>query len=1112
MKLTTILLTAAVLHAAAKTTAQTITYTAKGVSLQQFFSVVEKQAGYVFFYDKQDVASIQPLDVDLQNVPVTIAMDRVLSDQPLDFEIQGNTIFVSKKNAPKRTLVEMPQSPTKAPPVKGRVVNENGEPIVGATVKVKGTNRITTTNSNGEFSIEADNTAILVITATNIETQEIKLNGRTELTIAAKTKVSDLDETVVLAYSKTSKRFLTGNATTVTAKQIENQPLTNPLIALQGQVPGLIISQASGYANAGVTVQIQGPNSLKYGNVPFYVIDGVPYPNQNLESIATGVLGASGNLNGIQAAGFNVRNGNPLSFINPQDIESISILKDADATAIYGSQAANGAIIITTKKGKAGTSKVSLNLQHGIAQDKRFLKLMNREQYMKMRNEAYFVADGLTTSSPRFASQYDLNGTWDTTRTTDWQKELLGGTAKYTNLQGSISGGTAQDQYLLSVNYNRQTTIFSNKLADQKGAVHLSLDHSSFNNRFKVHTAIEYMLDNNQLPSYDLTDAAYALPPVAPALYKSDRSINWQLDANGIPTFFENPLGATAGKTQNITKNLVGNLSMSYQLMKNLILSSSAGYTSMQQDEVRTFPTILPVDLVTQWGLKGSSSFSNGNQNSWILEPSLNYNTILGNGKLDAFVGATYRRNYMKYQSFNAENYSTNQLLEDIRSAGRVRVNNSSISEYRYAALFGRLGYNWNQKYLMNLNIRRDGSSRFGSNNLFHDFWSIAGGWIFSEEKLVKEKMSWLSFGKLNASYGSTGSDNIIDYSFLAGYGAAGQGVVYQGMPVYYVGGLPNPNIQWEETRKLNLGISLGFLKDRILVEANHYRNRCSNQLLEYMLPVITGFGGVLANFPATVQNTGWEFTVRATPLKNQKFQWTSTLNMSINRNKLVSFPNIETSSYSAFSYLIGKPIDFNLKARFAGVDPVSGMYQFYKADGSLTTNPASPGDYTASVSLLPKFTGGWSNQFSYNQFSVDILFQFAKQTKSNQLLIGYYNQPGGMVNQLAQLDYWTSSHGTSNLQKLTTGANRDLYWPYSSATNSDAILVDGSYMRLKNLSVSYQLLKSWTKKVGMSDCRILLSGQNLLTITKFKGVDPETGAAGLPPLRILTVGIRADF
>lgn len=1107
MKITTLLLLITVMTVSATTFAQKITLNEHKASLEQVLEKIRIQSGYDLIYSDDMLSKSTSVTINLKDASLDEALKASLQNQPLTYQIQDGTVVFRVKEL---TFIDKVKEIIAAIDVSGRVTDENNQPLASATVTVKGTNNSTLTDANGFFTLKGvqPNEAI-VISFIGYEKQELpaKANlGGIKLTQAT----SPLDEVKVQAYGTTSQRLSTGNISSVSAKEIEQQPVANPLLALEGRAPGVFITQSTGLPGSGVNVLIQGKNSLTKGNDPLYVIDGVPYSSQLLPTI-NAILGSSSK-NGAPAA---TGGGNPLSFINPNDIESISLLKDADATSIYGSRAANGAILITTKKGKVGATKVDFNLQNGWGQVAHFLPVLNSQQYLQMRHQA-FKNDGLT---PDPNSDYDLfnHYGWDTTRNTNWQKELIGRTARYGDYNISISGGSATTQFLIGGNLHRETTVFPGDLADNKGGVHFSLNNSSTNQRFHFQLTGSYMADNNQLSSTDFTTDAVQLPPVAPTLNNPDGSLNWGSMPNGNSTW-KNDLAYLRNTYGNKTNNLVSNLLMSYQILPGLDFTTSAGYTNLTTNEIATYP--IAANLPEYRSIfKGSSIFANSQIISWVIEPQIHYTRNISKGKLDLLVGSTVQQNNNYRQQFSASNYPTDAQLQDIRSAPNVTVASTVNSVYKYNAGFSRINYNWEDKYIVNLTGRRDGSSRFGPESQFHNFWSVAGAWLFSNEDFFKKAVPFLSFGKIRASYGTTGNDQIGDYSFLNLYNNVTANVPYQGVNGLAPGGIYNPFLQWEETKKLQFGLDLGFLKDRILIYTGFARNRSSNELLSYDLPVITGFTSLAANFPATIQNTAWEYTVSTNNIKSKDFSWTTSINLTIPQNKLLSFPNLATSGY-ANSLVIGQPFTILKKYHYLGVDPASGQYEFANWVGGQTTNPdtAVLKNRTSLVNLAPKFYGGFQNTFHYKAFEIGVFFQFVKQTGPNY---AFGNTPGrffGTSNFGNQptyiLDYWRQTGDINTFGKLSTTYPGTQRSNYSAVPNSsDAAYSDASYIRLKNASLSWQLPEVWKKSVHFQNANIYVQGQNLLTFTHYKGLDPESlSSTTLPPLRVWTIGVRVGL
>ena len=1064
-------------------------------TIQKIFEAIEKQTGKRIFYANSILDDQEKINLKAVNITIAEVLSQILTGKKLEWSIEPKFItIVEIKNQPKpKTTLTKADSTI---PVTGRVTNENGEPIAGATVQVKGTKNGVSTGIDGTFRLyNILPKSTLTVSSIQYQTTQVPVSGKA-MDIQLQESVSDLDETVIIAYGSTTKRYATGNISTVKAKDIEKQPVNNPLLTLQGRVPGLFITQENGIPGGGITVRIQGQNSISNGNDPLYVIDGMPYASQMLATTNNFVLGGSG---GPAGSG----QGNPLSYINPADIESIDILKDADATAIYGSRAANGAILISTKKGKAGKNSISFTIQNGWGQASGKVNLMNTPQYLEMRHEA-LINDG--TPDPGY-SDYDVNGLWDTTRNTNWQKELLGGTAKYTTINGSISGGTASLQYLVGATYHKETSMFPGHFADNKGSLHFNLNNISIDKKFKLELSGNYLFDNNQLPFSDMTATALRLAPDAPPLYNADGSLNWHPNSLGASSW-DNPLAYAIATYQNKTNNLLSNIIMSYEILPGLEVKSSFGYNNLQTKEFSGFPleAIKPEDRPYT---PRSAIYSNSTINSWIIEPQAGYKKDFGNSKLNLLIGGTIQQRNNNGENLTGKGYSNNALLKDIRSSTSVNINNTVATVYKYAAFFGRINYNLSDKYILNLTARRDGSSRFGSKNQFHNFGAIGAAWIFSEEGFIKNKLPVLSFGKLRGSYGTTGNDQITDYGFLNLYYPINFDVPYQEGNGLIVNNLTNPYLQWEETRKFQFGIELGFWRDKLLLTGNYILNRSSNQLLEYSLPTFTGFGSIQANFPATVQNKAWELSIITQNINGKSFNWNSNINLTIPKNKLISFSNIATSSY-ANGLIVGQSIDILRRFKFAGVDPATGSYLFLDQTGKPTPTPNYDTDMTALRSNSPLYYGGLENTFSWKGFELDILFQFVKQ-KREAFKFGYGPyQPGKKLrNQTtALLNRWQKDGDITNTARYS--ADFSIYDQYNYALFSDANFIDASYVRLKNLSLSYQLPANWITKMHIANCKLAVQGQNLLTFTNYTGVDPETPVS--PVLKFLTCSLQVGF
>ncbi|MCK7556818.1 SusC/RagA family TonB-linked outer membrane protein [Chitinophaga sedimenti] len=628
------------------------------------------------------------------------------------------------------------------------IVADDGTPLPGATIQVKGTQVRAMTDADGRFKLEAESNAVLIVTFIGFETQEVRVGPRKNVTVSMVRSVSALDASIVQGYGVTSRRYSTSNIAKVSGKDTEMIPNTNPLAALQGRVPGLVITANNGLPGAQYKVEIRGRTQVERwgggaGDQPLFIIDGVPMASNNE------------NINMLQSAiSANSTGGlSPFNGINTADIESIEVLKDADATSIYGSRGANGVILVTTRRAKAGGLQFNINANTGGSRAA-LPRMLTTKEYMAMRNEA-FANDGIVKNT---TNAYDML-LWDSTRDNNLTKQLIGGTASYTNIQASASGGTQQLQYRVSGGYNRQTDIFPGTFPNTRSAASFSLTSRSKDQKFTMTVNSNFSANKNTSTSSDMS-MKLTLPPNY-KLYDSLGNIAW--NEGGIKN--DNPLAYMLQRYTANSDNLTSNVNMSYSVLKNLIIRANVGYNSIKTDELRLTPrsSINPLDVSTL----ASAQFGNSKFASWIFEPQADYIAYIGKGKLTAMVGATFQSQNNNGYSFRAEGYTSDEFLGTLiglPSTGLKAVN-SMEARYKYQAFFGRVNYVHAEKYLLNLTARRDGSSRFGPNYRFSTFAAAGAGWIFTNEDFMKE-IQVISFGKLRGSYGTTGNDKIGDYKY----------------------------------------------------------------------------------------------------------------------------------------------------------------------------------------------------------------------------------------------------------------------------------------------------------------------------------------------------------
>lgn len=1101
MKLTVFFLTAAfcTLHAAGLT--QTISVTGDRLPFKDVLNEIRKQTGYLVFTNNNVFDITRPLDLSVEEMPLEEFLKVITRDQPVSFVIKDKTVILSRRpeivaELDRRTKKQYAVA-SAATPIKGFVRDSTGARLYGATVTVKGTKRSAQTNERGEFSIEADEGDILQISFVGYVNQNVKIEDSQLLVILQRSE-SPLDNVQIVAYGTNTQRFNVGNVSTVTAKDIAKQPVNDPLLALHGRVPGMTINQTSGVQGSEVNVNIRGLNSLTAGAQPLFIIDGVPFAQNVLYSVGYGAQ----------------RGASALSFINPADIESISVLKDADATAIYGSRGANGVVLITTKKAKAGKTTIDVNVYYGSqSAPLNKMKLLNTQEYLKLRHEGFYndsIFNPGADVRPTRENAPDLL-IWDTTQYTDWKKFWIGNTAETVNGNITISGGTDLVQYMIGGSYNRQTTVFPGDFHSQNGNVRFMLNGVSPNQKLKVGLSGLYSFNTQEMPNRDFTEFAIFLPPNHPSFLKEDGSLNFAPDpTTGLSTMLYgmNPYGEVIGGNDNPSKtnNMVSNVNISYSILPGLDAMVNLGYNRLNSNPTipgRFFfrdPAQGPYTATTFWGTASNES--------WILEPQLNFNRQLGSGRLLVLLGGTLQRNQDFGQGMQVEGITNEALVTNPTAGTSSRVYYATQVNYKYAALFSKINYILRDKYIVDLSIRRDGSSRFGDANKFAYFGAVGAGWIFSEENFLKENVQWLSFGKLRGSYGLTANDQIGDYQYLDRYEIiTGESRIYQNVVGIRQVSLFNPNYEWEQTTKLEVGLEAGFFDDRILVNVSHYLNKSDNQLQGITLPSMVGATNVAGNIPATIENRGTEIVLTTENLRGKNISWRTSFNISFQKNKLLDY----TGTDNRFKQLIGQSLSARLLRHYMGVDPQTGRYRFADEQGKAVFADQGVDPEAVSIDLAPEYFGGIDNVFTYKTFSLSIFFQYTKQLSGNSVAGAFSAyMPGKRYNQWSAFvaNRWQKPGDITDAPRASQGS--DLDNDYNQFLESDGYYVDASFIRCKNLALSWALPDDWLKRAFIKSCRLYMQAQNLFTITSYPGSDPETkNFYNIPPMRIWSAGLQ---
>lgn len=1086
MKMTIAIIMCTLLNANAAGFAQQITIKKNGISLRSFFREIKKQAGYDVIYADKVLDDKKTFNASFQNISLQAALEKALTGFTVSFVVEEKSIIVSRKlNASSGR--DLPPPP--GIEIQGKVVDERNMPLSGVTIKAAVTANpahaewaplvitgTAATRVDGTFSLTVNESAkYLIFSYVGYDTKVLEVGNRHFITVAMVAGQNALDDIQIVAYGSTTRRVSTGSVTTVKSEQLQKQPVSNPLQALAGRAAGVYINEATGVAGSSVSLQIRGQNSISAGANPLYIVDGVPF-NATPTELSSGSYSPTAIVGGAFS---------PFDNIPTSDIESIDILKDADATAIYGSRAANGVVVITTKKGKSGSMKVDANVYSGISKITRGIDMLTKDQYLAMRTKA-FANDNIT---PTAATAPDLlsfgNGE------TNFLNYLMGNTSHFTDATIGVSGGTKNTQYLISSNFRNQSAIVPGNYADKKGTVRFNIQSQSENNRFSINLSGAYTKNVNNLPTASVS-SIYALPPNLP-LYNADGSFYWN-------NSYTNPAAALKAPMSLTTDNVIANSTLKFNILPGLSFKTDLGFNRINLSSVKATTRISRNPNTTT---TGTVIFQNNYTQVYNIEPQLNYSRKIGPGKLDALAGGTYQNTKFIEPYFIYGTFTNDLLYNDLTSVTQV-LYASSFADNKYLSMFGRLTYNLSGKYIINFNGRRDGSSRFGPGKRFGNFGSIGGAWIFTEEKWAGNHLPWISFGKIRGSYGTLGNDQIGDYAYLSTYTSFSLYPSYNGVNALNPVSLANDKFSWEVTKKLEFATDVNFINDRISLTAAWYRNRSTSLLLYVPVPTQTGFSGYTGNLPALVQNTGWEFTVNTKNIKKGKFSWSTSANISIPKNKLVSYQGLSSSSY-ANTFVIGQPLSVMQAYHFTGFKDGLAQFQDMDKNGSVTSGSfttTGKGDYGVAGNSAPEYFGGINNTFTYKGFQLDFLFQFVKKQGYN--IYSSTSIPGRSTN--VPEDVLSKPFAYTTLTASAAATAFNLY------KLSDAAISDASFIRLKTVSLSYYIDNAFIRGIGMKNFNVYLRGQNLLTITKYLGIDPETMGTAIPPMKLISVGLQTSL
>ncbi len=960
--------------------------------------------------------------------------------------------------------------------VTGNVVDPDNMPLPGVSIVEKNTTNGTTTDFDGNFEISIEEATMLVFSFLGFESQEIEVSPGQEVNVRMKEDAQSLSEVVVVGYGSQDRKTLTSRISSVQADEIANVPVTSSDQLLQGRASGVQISSTSGDPGSGVSVKIRGTSSISGSSDPLYVVDGIPIQSANLSQI--GVGGATTN---------------PIADINPADIQSIDILKDASATAIYGSRAANGVVLVTTKRGVRDETKISLGIYGGIQNYVKKPSLVSGQEFELLMNES---AGNNGNPIPYPNPENAIN--------TKWNDLILNDNAPIRNIDASVSGGNEKVRYLVSGNNFMQEGLIRNSEFERNtGRVNLDFTVSS---KLKMGTSILYSRTKRKIiRNNDAIGGAFAGSYFYPSnipVYKEDDTYN------RIPTI-DHPLATVdQAKIAMETGRFLGTIYGEYSILSGLRLKStfSVDYTDNRENEyLNTFTNVGSA-------LQGSALLYNVNDNNWIQENVLSYQISREKSTINALLGTSVQESETKFSRSEGSGFPTNDFTQ-INSAAILDAGSSSTS-YGIFSLFSRINYDYANKYLLTLNVRGDASSRFGSDNRWGIFPAVGLGWVLSEENFLKD-IPYISNLKLLGGYGITGNQSgIKDFNALGLW----EGASYAASPGVRPYQLKNPDLKWETTKQMDIGLDLGLLDDRITFNAGYYYKKTEDLLLEVPLPRTSGFESVAQN-SGEIENKGLEVGFGVDVFSTtSELQWRINGNIAGNRNKVLKLvAPFNVYNRDLFRYEEGYPMYSFYMHKQTGVDPDTGEIQFEDVDGD--------GEFSASVdrkivgNANPDYYGGLTNTLNYKGFDLSFLFQFSYGNEQLNLTRFFMEHGGSRSTNLlsTQLDRWQQSGDITEVPQMSASN-------YASDLRPSRFVEDASYLRLKTISLGYSFPKNIIDQVHLSSARIYVTGQNVLTFTKYSGLDPElTGTASnnltkgieffTPPSpRVFTVGMNLNF
>ncbi len=1078
------------------------------VRIADVFEEIERQSNYYFFYSRDKFDDSRLVTIDIQGKTVEQVLKDLFSKESVSYKIVDRNILIEVNGS---GSIGVSQQKIK---VSGKVTDVTGAVLPGVAVQLKGTNEGVVTNFDGVYSISfVPSDGILIYSFVGMKTQEIEIAGRSQIDVQLHEDAIGIEEVVAIGYGVQRKRDITGSIASIDGETMQNSSVKDVMSALRGRASGVQVVSNSGAPGDGVSVMVRGQSSLNSGNEPLYIVDGVPVETSSLSL-----------LNGWESHGLN-----PLSDINPRDIESMEVLKDGASTAIYGSRAANGVIIITTKRGKEGRANINVNVSTGVSNLTRKLSVLNAQQWREIIIDTYKNLDAYnnsaTYSEPHWTAIDSLNPMnsgdvdWqDVMYRTAWQKQadlsITGGTnaAKYAFSTSVLD----QDGILLASNYKRLTSRLNTDFVVRPNVrLGYSLSFSrALNNRINAGGT-----GNNSL-----VQSILVRPPTYSLTYPDGSPINY---FNGK----RNPVGLAEECTHlNTTNRVIGNQYIEIEIIKGLKFKTnvSLDFISMKEDEF--YPTTVDYRAGYNSGaVRVSTNLTWANENYLTFEKTINEDH-----HLSALAGFSQQAWKLETTGLNGM-YFASDNIRTLNGAGTISNQQVNTTvEHGLASFYGRLSYNYKSKYLLQANLRADGSSRFGDDKRFGYFPSTSLAWRFSDEEFLQNQ-KFLSDGKIRFSVGQTGNEAIGNYTSQGEFALGANYLTNSGAAPSI---MPNTGLSWETTTQYDGGIDLSVLDSRIVFTADAYLKKTKDLLFAVPIPETTGFNYITQNI-GNIENKGLEFSLTTYNLTG-KLRWTSTLNIGMNRNKITSLPKevltngfIQNGSYHILKE--GESIGTFYGWKFLGVysrdeDNVNQVRNG-SSNGKLFRG-GDPiwddlnGDHIIDANdkqiignAQADFTGGFNNDISYKNFTLNVFFQFSygNDIYSNLNMMRNWVFAYNNVSTDA-LNRWRKQGDVTNFPRPIR--NDPLGNEYNRV--SDRWVEDGSYLRLKNVSLSYDVPTKLIRKLNIRKLRAYVTADNLVTWTHYTAYDPDVSSySGLqlgvddgsyPQSRTFIFGLNVEF